>query len=426
MGKFTDKEYAEYMLANYVLGSVDIALFIGMSLFEKYFHKKLSERKHKFYSKENSLEKCIDWYCEDTRSDPLAHGSELICNKLHAFRKLRNDFTHGFDDNQIIRRKNEIEKLILYVYHVFYPLEKYDATITVISNKDRLLLHDYKIKELTERMMERFESEMYKEDSSYIKLFSGFEEEDFENLFELRKKMIFLSRNLEKSFKSFSIKRNIISPIDTTSAYIWMPFCIEHAQLEENSFLTERKNLIQATTSILVTPVDFRLYIDFGGGDFTNRLHYQKFLQTNEFKEYCKFFSYLHQDICLFDTKWYSYITSQNSLYTLLKNEQDFTKKVDSSIEFLESSKSPDKVITKNYNLLGYILPANKISKEQITLYFAKVLHFYIEFLKSLPCNEKLISIYTASQNKIIEDFNLRQKKSLSEDDYFKKEIGKL
>ena len=404
MGKFTNKEYAEYMLANYVLGSRDTALFIAMSLFEKYFHEQLQKRKHRAYlsRKENLLWQLIDWYSENLTDDPLKDSSKTITEELKKFKQLRNDFTHGFDDNQMIAREKEIETFSLYVYFAHHPEEKYDESITKRSNKDYLLLQDYKVKELTERMMERLERSKYQEDSMYVKTFTGFEEADFENLFELRKKMVFLSRTLEKFFKSFSIKRTIISPIDTTSAYIWMPFIIENAPQEPNDYETERKNLIESSLSILATPMDFRIYLDFGGGDYNNRLQYQWFLLSQEFKEYCATYSSMHQGISLFDTKWYSFITNHCSLQDIIQDELLFCEKVNSALSFLEKSREKKNVITKNYNLVGYILPASNLSQKDIGVYFAKTLHLYIEFLKYLPCNQKVKPAYTSCQNDIL------------------------
>lgn len=404
MGKFTNKEYAEYMLANYVLGSRDTALFIAMSLFEKYFHEQLQKWKHRAYlsRKENLLWQLIDWYSENLTHDPLKDSSKTITEELKKFKQLRNDFTHGFDDNQMIAREKEIENFILYVYFAYHPAEKYDESITKRSNKDYLLLQDYKVKELTERMMERLERSKYQEDSMYVKTFTGFEEADFENLFELRKKMVFLSRTLEKFFKSFSIKRTIISPIDTTSAYIWMPFIIENAPQEPNDYETERKNLIESSLSILATPMDFRIYLDFGGGDYNNRLQYQWFLLSQEFKEYCATYSSMHQGISLFDTKWYSFITNHCSLQDIIQDELLFCEKVNSALSFLEKSREKKNVITKNYNLVGYILPASNLSQKDIGVYFAKTLHLYIEFLKYLPCNQKVKPAYTSCQNDIL------------------------
>ncbi len=412
MGKFTNKEYAEYMLANYVLGSRDTALFIAMSLFEKYFHEQLEKRKHPEYIKikndpklKNDLKlvELIKWYCQDSnKEDPLFSWEGDLRPKLDNFRYFRNDFTHGFDDSQMFAREKEIETFILYVYFAHHPAEKYDESITKRSNKDYLLLQDYKVKELTERMMERLERSKYQEDSMYVKTFTGFEEADFENLFELRKKMVFLSRTLEKSFKSFSIKRTIISPIDTTSAYIWMPFIIENAPQEPNDYETERKNLIESSLSILATPMDFRIYLDFGGGDYNNRLQYQWFLLSQEFKEYCATYSSMHQGISLFDTKWYSFITNHCSLQDIIQDELLFCEKVNSALSFLEKSREKKNVITKNYNLVGYILPASNLSQKDIGVYFAKTLHLYIEFLKYLPCNQKVKPAYTSCQNDIL------------------------
>ena len=122
--KFTDKEYAEYMLANFVLGYIDTAIFIGANLFEKYFQKEVDLKKTErfiefkvYKSKYFSNEK---YWKQDVLHCYKKMEKHEIETEIEKFTHLRNDFVHGLDDNEIINRKNEIRKFILYIYFSFH------------------------------------------------------------------------------------------------------------------------------------------------------------------------------------------------------------------------------------------------------------------------------------------------------------------
>ena len=154
MAKFTDKEYAEYMLANYILGYIDTSIFIGANLFDKYFHtespiKEVNRMKSLQNRQHLDLWQYIDIYCnsEQSHQDILYNQTNNLKTKLDIFRKLRNDFIHGMDDNQIIQRKSQIGEFILYVYYSFHKDLDYDSTIIHDESIKNILLQDYKIKQ---------------------------------------------------------------------------------------------------------------------------------------------------------------------------------------------------------------------------------------------------------------------------------------
>ena len=416
MAKFTDKEYAEYMLANFVLGYIDTAIFICANLFDKYFQTVTSPKdinRIKSQKKRNHLDLWvyIDLYInsDKIRQDVLYDQIDVsydqidvLKNKLNSFRELRNDFIHGMDDNQIIQRKEQIGEFILYVYYSFHKDIDYDSTIIYDESMRNILIQDYKIKEITERMIARMEKEKLTLQSHSVKTFKGINKSDFNNLFELRKKLRYLQRSIEKDMLKVGLEATILSPIDTTSAYIWMPFTDKDFTDNVNQFSTKRNNLIIGSTSILATPVDFRIYIDFGGGDYEYRLAFQNFLQSNQFRTYIQQFKNYEPALKIFDVKWYSFIVQENNLLDVIadKSLNDMAIK---AITIIENEQEQSSIITAGYNKIGFVLPAQDIDKSEILSLFKKIAHFYYEFLIYKFKEDPDVGSLQTAQNTLLE-----------------------
>ena len=60
MVKFTDKEYAEYMLANYYLGYSDIAYFMAAILFEGHIMKSIKQYEKAYIDEYNKKKQSAD------------------------------------------------------------------------------------------------------------------------------------------------------------------------------------------------------------------------------------------------------------------------------------------------------------------------------------------------------------------------------
>lgn len=387
MAKITNQEYADYMLANYILGYIDTAIFIAANLYEKYFHlvvpeKEVSRIKSQKKKKYLDLWEYIELYINSGQSskDVLYSQTNDLKGKLDSFRELRNDFIHEMDDNLIIQRKKQIGEYVLYVYYSFHKDLKYEKEIINDESLKNTLLQDYKIKEITERMIARMEKEKILFESSSVKTFTGIKKNDFNNLFELRKKMRYLQRIIENEMLDVGLEPTILSPIDTTSAYIWMPFVDKEFTNNINEFRTKRNNLIIGSISILATPIDFRIYIDFGGGDYEYRLAFQNFLQSNQFKTYITRFENQEPNLKIFDVKWYSFITQENNLSDII-NQGYLNTMTLKAIAIIEDEKKHENIITAGYNKIGFILPASDINKTEVLSLFKKVAHLYYEFL---------------------------------------------
>lgn len=386
MTQISDKEYAAYMLANYTLGYIDTAIFIGANLFEKYFYNVIPKNKVKYLASKKKkkylqLWEYIDLYIDNgfEKQDILYHDAVDLRSELHKFRELRNDLIHSMSENKIIQEKTRIGKFILYIYFSYHKEQKYDKTI-ILESGNNTLLQDYKIKEITERMIARMEKGKIPINSENVRTFEGLNTKDFNNLFELRKKLRYLQRNLEKEMAEIGLVPTILSPIDTTSAYIWMPFIDKEFTDTINKFSTQRNNLIVGSTSILATPIDFRVYIDFGGGDYEYRIAFQDFLQSHQFITYIQQYKDNQPILKIFDIEWYSFIVSENSLFEVISQGLLKTKALKAK-KIIKREQEKENIITSGYNRIGFILPKSNINKQEIIILFKKIAHIYYEFL---------------------------------------------
>jgi len=408
MSKFTDKEYVEYMLANYILGYIDTSIFIGANMFEKYFQdtapaKDVNREKSKKRKKHLDLWWYIELYFNNGQftNDVLYDQEDDLKAKLDSFRQLRNEFIHKMDDDQILQRKKEIGDFILYVYYSFHKDKHYNSAIINDKTTNNILLQDYKIREITERMIARTEKEKITTDSVSVKDFKGIDKKDFDNLFELRKKLSYLQCNIEKEMSKVGLEATILSPIDTTSAYIWMPFVDMEFTDTVNKFRTQRNNLLIGSTSILATPIDFRIYIDFGGGDYEYRLAFQNFLQSEQFIRYIQQYRNIDLPLEIFDIKWYSFIIKKQKLFDAI-DQNRLNKMVTSAIGTIERGRDQEYIVTSSYNKIGFVLPSKDIRKNEIIKLFQIVAHIYYEFLIYKFKNDPDVSILKEAQDALL------------------------
>lgn len=400
---FTDKEYAEYMFASYYLGHTNIALLMGATLFEKYIMQQINkgtdnitlENAINIYLKKESILD-TDMLCNSKFPKNISERNELK-NTLHNYRILRNSIVHeeihqpqNTHGRYIINNGTSIdlERFMLYVYASITRniLERIEYS----KSANNTLIYDYKLKEIQERMISNIDSKLDPESNEY-KNFSLLTSQDFENLFTLRRKLILLKTYIEKSVKNIGLTPTILSPIDTTSAYIWMPFVDEKFIDNTKDIIeTKRNNLVMGSTSILATPMDLRIYIDFGGGDFDFRISYQKFLQSDVFKRYIERFKDLQPTLQIFTTRWYSFITKQHNALEFIEKEA-FSKNTEKALTYLQNANTQKNIITSGRNLLGFILPSDEdLSKEFILEKFKEIAHLYYEFLVfKFPDSEK-------------------------------------
>ena len=398
-----DIEYAEYMVAKYYNGYTDIAIFLAVFLFEKYMINKAKsyEKEYKEYLKSKQeknkdyrfdLGGAISIYCKNNKATNY--------KELDLLRRFRNHIVHKnfqIEGKRVLLLEGkdvDIDYLIDFVYSNIVG-EDLPKSFFKKLGKDpsQVLLQDYKIKEIDETMQSIHDKQRIKAYSKEFNKFSKISKDKFENLFELRRELLKLQLYLTKNMDNVGLTKTILTPVDTTSAYIWMPF-IDSNFLDISSIIeTKRNNLVMGSVSILATPMDFRIYIDFGGGDMDFRTSYQKFLKSKQFKEYIV--RYRNDDVGLkiFTTKWYSFKVFEFNYFNALNGNDRLEKMTDSALRYLAGIRSQNSIVTSGRNLIGYIFePNDSLPKELILEYFKKVAHIYYEFLIfKYPKHEKKI-----------------------------------
>jgi hypothetical protein len=175
---------------------------------------------------------------------------------------------------------------------------------------------------------------------------------DFDNLYELRRKMVPLKNYLDEWLKKNAdfLHTDILTTIDTTSAYIWMPLVSKKVKKGKQA------GIYDCSVSLLATPLDLRIYMDFGGHAKRERKLYYDFLADSP--EYSEIVASLKgkSSLEVFDIDWYSFIFNRRQFPEWLRNKYKKDKALEVAHEKLNALPTPLKdPITWNRNLHGYI-----------------------------------------------------------------------
>ncbi len=411
MIKFTDKEYAEYMLANYYLGYSDIAYFMAAILFEGHIMKSIKQYEKAYIDEYNKKKQSADrekdrlelseaisrLYMENRvwKNEIFGNLSKKDAkNILLIYKDLRNLIAHGGIQNLHHKKEIKLKKtknrdslnvnLNDFIVDVYSLVTGETCSHKCLEKKTaETLKYDYKLKEIDERMISKKDDLSFTIKSKAFKDFPGLVPQDYENLFLLREKLILLQNYISGKISEVGLKSTTLTPIDTTSAYIWMPFYDKKFINNSHEIMkTGRPNLIMGTTSILATPLDLRIYIDFGGGDYNFRYSYQEFIISDVFKTYIRRFHDIHPELKVFTTRWYSFIVEEPDNVLDVLETIKFKKRAESAKTFIENAKTKDDILTSGRNLIGFILPSSEvISKELILSLFKEIAHLYYEYL---------------------------------------------
>ncbi len=356
-----NKKFAFYAVSLYRVGNYTDSALVGSIMFEKAVYSLLKAKQISRNDVKRSL---------PIRTGELQHAINLMCEKYSQYnwdildgirRNIRNEITHEIDINEIDRDK--IQPMILFIWEALEPLS-YQAYNGIIDNID-FLTADYTVVDIREIFNENLQDILAKDYQ-----FNTFELEDFHDLFKLRNKMISLGSKIKREMLKIDYKNelfiDIISKVDTTSAYVWM--CIHLYDIK-------RKRIDSASASILGTPLDLRIYFDIGGGAYQVRQDYYKFLRSDYFANF--------QDNCdlngieLFDNDWYSFIVNRVSLSEL--STEDMNRKILEAEEKLAEYDEHSK-ITWNRMLCGYIIKRGEISFEEIKKKLEDIIKLYYCF----------------------------------------------
>jgi hypothetical protein len=141
--------------------------------------------------------------------------------------------------------------------------------------------------------------------------FEGVAKSDFDDMFRLRDKLANLKAELSPWLVQNAdfLATDILTTIDTTSGYIWMP--LVESKLKKDG---TRKGIFNCSVSILATTLELRIYMDFGGqAPRELRSSYFKFLESLEYEKYLKTMQ-VKEGLCVFDIDWFSALFNPRTL----------------------------------------------------------------------------------------------------------------
>lgn len=291
-------------------------------------------------------------------------------NDLHTIRKQRNDIIHGYKDIKDIDAEY-IKDMILFVWWI-YDNSNY-LRYNGIINEIKFLTADYTIRDMHRNLYDSEQNLLTDQPDFY-----GFEIIDFEDLYTLRGKIVFLGLKIrnwisDRQYEVFNKKyqnqldTDIISRVDTTSAYVWMSL---------NQLTSKNGRINSASASILGTPLDLRIYFDIGGKAPKLRQDYYEFLKSPSFKDFKE--KNDSKDIEIFDVDWYSFIFNRKPLSEL--TNKDMNERIAKAEKKLANLVNDDSPISWNRLLCGYIIERREIHYNEILEKLDVIIKFYYHF----------------------------------------------
>jgi hypothetical protein len=273
----------------------------------------------------------------------------------------RIDRTEGLNSSEknvltnCIGLRNKAIHEHLYIEHRDSYVNKLITNLCEILSFNRVAIQqssDYEdIKSLQTKLVGNSSCEVFR---GFKGLYSGFQDEDFRNLYEMRNKMYYLLAELHDFCKRLKPALQFDQISKTISAYVWLAAV--------RKLDCERPKIQYPSLSILATNVDVRVYLDFGGRCKKERKKYYKLLLS---KEAIDIFKDLDGEFYLFDIYWYFNIENKVSLQTFYQNRffvhkghiedeiknlvDDFEKEIDSRKTIPDNKMLLGKIYSKEY-----------------------------------------------------------------------------
>jgi len=275
----------------------------------------------------------------------LNNRYELNINfgKLINLKKTRNDIVHGF-----IRDINPkaIRDIVEFIWEVVAKTteNKAERNIDLIDIKTaQYWVRDFETATDEKNVQRQLEDQKI-----------AFN--DFQDLYKMRNKFLELITFLDVrkrlgKYPNFTI--DDISAVNTTSAYVWLAIVDRRGE--------PRRKINGPSISVLATPLDLRIYLDFGGLAFEHRKNYFQFLQMNELE----FYGINTTDLHIFDIDWYSFISNRR-LYKEYIKTPDFKIKANVSYDMVDNINT-DAPLTWNRMLIGYIIDRSSTEDDKLT-----------------------------------------------------------
>lgn len=407
VSRTNEEVFAEYMAGRYRLGYGYLAQYLACSLFEKIISSKVEPQFVTYNGRMMHIDrtplefKINSLSTQVLRQDSLFHRRDVFKDyifkiketgklerrdfsdvddqrlgeikfRLHNFRYLRNTIIHGNVEEQPDEKPNNRDEFIYYVWSELAPNSferalKYWRKFPEKTIKETLweISADYMTRAVDETMVNDQEKE-----------FNTLVSDDFENLYTLRHKLAALKNKVEGwlgTAKPPRLMTDILTTIDTTSAYIWMPLVpISYRQRHT------RDGIFNCCVSILATPLDIRIYMDFGGYAQEQRFKFYQFLKSAEYENVRLRLE--GQGIMVFDIDWFS---AFHNAIPIESWSQHKSSRIQHAKEKLLHTRRP---VTWNRMLHGFVIPAHRLSRENgldfemIKQYLKTMITFYDVF----------------------------------------------
>jgi hypothetical protein len=402
-------QFARYMAGRYRLGYDYLALYWASVLFENIIDRKIKNQDSKLYArltsdwKENTLDNKINLLSAQTLEQdsvwkhrgpifktylskqrgrvviphPTIRKLDDVRQRLLNFKFLRNRIMHDSSINIEDEKPNNKDEFIYYVWSELAP-DSFESQLAKFRAGSSKRLIDTLYKTTADYMVRAVDETMQVE---HAVPFQGISRCDFDDMFLLRDKLLGLKMMLTPWLAKHAdfLTTDILTTIDTTSGYIWMPLVPSRLKADG-----KRKGIFNCSVSLLATTLELRIYMDFGGqAPRKLRANYFNFLAS---KEYLEFLNDMptHDELCIFDIDWFSALFNPRTSVEWLQERSPSIKAAWEKVAAAtEVASSP---ITWNRMLHGYRLSKfdlkedGKISFTDIEPKLRNIIHLYQAF----------------------------------------------
>jgi hypothetical protein len=348
-GKDRTLELLKYALAaDYHLEHVEAA-FIASKAFEAILKsvEEAADREQKGFQK-----RLVERYCRVNKRPPSCKDTLETCIRL------RNEIVH----DQLVGGQLDhatVEQLL--------------ENLCEVLGQDYENLRASQDHEALRRYREEFGDRPH--DESYaFPMFGRFEPEDFRNLYSMRVKLLCLCERMKQDagLQGMGLHFDHLSRVDSTSGYVWA------AAVRDRK--GARSKVRQPSLSILATPQDLRLYLDFGGDCKRERLRYLQLLAEGKLDDHL---GRLGAGYEFFDVFWYCSIVQdgRREVRDALTNPGAFRQQAARRIQGFKARNreallpNSERTLTENVLLVGKIfdqaaaIDLPDVTREAVTVF---------------------------------------------------------
>lgn len=305
---------------------------------------------------------------------------EITYGSLITLKDTRNDIVHGF-----IRdiKSLKIKQIVEFIWNVVsIEIDEAEMDIDLINLKTaQYWVRDFEV--ITDS------------ESPKINNNNKIQVKDFLDLYKMRHRFLELEHFLDGNKRLGKLKKysiDSVSAVNPTSAYVWLAIVDDHKR--------SRKKIFGPSVSILATPLDIRIYLDFGGFAFDYRKKYFEFLRTYDFGS----LDIDKKELYIFDIDWYSFLIEKQSFNTYIQNPM-FNQKIKDASELLDRE---DQSVPLSWNklLIGYIINRqsiqdNGLEYNEMWEKIKYITYLYDEFMRAIGEESTIKIVAKVSDDKL-------------------------